>query len=182
LGIDDSKLEEVVESFETAGVRKNKLKIKEKEKTWKLLAKYFAHGIAFSLLFTILTIAWFFGLTILTVFGAFIGFIIGLGILMLIVGGVNSFLTSLLWFPVRTSLWSLVGHGLVLFIALLIVDGIFVMIPSVVFPRIVTTVITFIFGSFLNGFVARNVAGWWRQEYQEDISKAIESEWRDKNL
>ena len=182
MGIDDSKLEEVVESFETAGVRKNKLKIKEKEKTWKLLAKYFAHGIAFSLLFTILTIAWFFGLTILTVFGAFIGFIIGLGILMLIVGGVNSFLTSLLWFPVRTSLWSLVGHGLVLFIALLIVDGIFVMIPSVVFPGIVTTVITFIFGSFLNGFVARNVAGWWRQEYQEDISKAIESEWRDKNL
>ena len=182
MGIDDSKLEKVVESFKTAGAKRDKREIKEKEKTWKILAKYFAHGIAFYVLFTILTIAWLFGFIVLTILGSLIGLIIGLGILMLIVGGVNCFLTSLLWFPVKTSLWSLVGHGLVLFIALLIVDGIFVMIPSLVFPGIVTAVFTFIFGSFLNGFVARNIAGWWRQEYQEDISQAIESEWRDKNL
>jgi len=182
LGIDNSKLEEVVESFKTAGAKRDKLEIKEKEKTWKILAKYFAHGIAFRLLFTILTLVGLFGFIVLTVLGALTGFIIGLGILMLIVGGVNCFLTNLLWFPVKTSLWSMVGQGLVLFIALLIVASIFVMIPSLVFPGIVTTAITFIFGSFLNGFVARNVAGWWRQEYQEDISQAIESEWRDKNL
>jgi len=182
LGINDSKLEEVVESFKTAGGKKDKPRINEREKTWKILAKYFAHGIAFYVLFTILTLAWLFGFIVLTILGSLIGLIIGLGILLLIVGGVNCFLTSLLWFPVKTSLWSLVGHGLVLFIALLIVDGIFVMIPSLVFPGIVTTAITFIFGSFLNGFVARNVAGWWRQEYREDISQAIESEWRDKNL
>ena len=128
---------------------------------WKNLAKYFVHGIAFSLLFTILAIIWAFILLILVSLGWFIGLIIGLGILMLIIGGLNSFLTDLLWFPVKTSFWSILGHGIILFIVLLIVNGIFVIAPTLIFPGIATTIIVFIVGSFMDGFVAKKVAGFW---------------------
>ena len=128
---------------------------------WKNLAKYFVHGIAFSLLFTILAIIWAFILLILVSLGWFIGLIIGLGILMLIIGGLNSFLTDLLWFPVKKSFWSILGHGIILFIVLLIVNGIFVIAPTLIFPGIATTIIVFIVGSFMDGFVAKKVAGFW---------------------
>lgn len=182
MGIDESKTEEVIESFKKAGVKEEKTEIEEKEKTWKVIAKYFVHGAAFSVIFTILAMLWLFGLLILIVLGSFIGLIIGLGILMVIIGGLNSALTSVLWFPVRTSFWSILGHGFVLSIVLLIVNGIFVMIPTLAFPEASTTAITFIIASFLDGFVAKKVAGLWRQEYREDISEDIEAEWRDKEL
>lgn len=182
MGIDESKIEEVLESFKKAEVKEDKPKIKEKEKSWKIIVKYFVHGIAFSLIFTVLAVAWIFGLLMLTVVGSFIGFIIGFGILMLIIGGLNSFLTSILWFPVKTAFWSILGHGFVLFIVLLIVNGIFVMVPSLAFPGISTTIITFVIGSFLDGFVGKKVAGWWKGEYREGIPETIEAEWRDKKL
>lgn len=176
MGIDESKVEKIIESLKKAKAKEDKLKIKKREKAWKILTKYFVHGIAFSLLFAILTLAWFFSLLLLIILGSFIGLIIGLGILMLIIGGLNSFLTSLLWFPVRTSFWGILGHGFVLLIVLLIVDGVFVIIPSLAFPAMSTTVITFIVGSFLNGFVGKKVAGLWKQEYREGIPEAIEVE------
>ena len=110
--------------------------------SWKDLAKYFIHGVAFSLLFTALDIAWIFGFLILIILGSVIGLIIGLGVLMLIIGGLNSFLTSLLWFEVKTSFWSILGHGIVLFIALLVVNFIFMIAPVLALPGIATTVIT----------------------------------------
>ncbi len=128
----------------------------------KDLAKYFIHGIAFSLLFSILYIAWGFGLLILATLGAFIGLIIGLGILFVIMGEINITITSWLWFPVEeSSFWDVLKHGFILFIVLLIVDGIFVIVPSMVLPGIATTVVTFIYGSFLNGIVGKKVAEWW---------------------
>jgi len=183
-GIDQSKIEEVLESFEKAKAKKDeeKSKIREKEKTWKILAKFFVHGLAFSLLFTVLAILWIFGFLILILLGSFIGLIIGLGILMLIIGGLNSLLTSLLWFPVKTSFWSILGHGIVLFIMLSIVNSIFLLVPSLAFPGITTTAITFIIGAFLDGFVSKKVARWWKEEYPEDIPEAVEAEWRHKNL
>lgn len=181
-GIDESKIEEVLESFKKAEREEGRSKIKRKENTWKTLAKYFVHGIVFSLLFTVLVIAWIFGFLILVILGSFIGLIIGLGILMLIIGGLNSFLTGLLWFRVKTSFWCILGHGIVLFIVLLIVNGIFVLAPSLAFPGIGTTVVTFVIGSFLDGFVGKKVAGWWKEEYREGIPQAVEAEWRNRNL
>ncbi len=181
MGIEESKIEEVLESFKKAEAEEDKPTIKEKEKTWKIIAKYFVHGVAFSLLFAVLVIAWSAVLLMLAIFGSFIGLIIGVGILMLVVGGLNSVLTGLLWFPVKTAFWSILGHGVVLFIVLLIV-GIFVNGPSLVFPGIPTTIITFIIGSFLDGYVGKKVAGWWKREDREDIPEAIEAEWRDRKL
>ena len=149
---------------------------------WKDLAKYFIHGIAFSLLFVLLAIVWVFVLVFLVGLGFIIGLLIGLGLLFLIIGFLNSLITFLLWFEVKTSFWDIFFHGLVLFIVLLVVNGIFITAPSLAFPGITTTVITFIIACFLDGFVAKKVAGLWRREYREGIPKAIQAEWRDKNL
>lgn len=135
----------------------------------KNLLKYFVHGIAYSVLFLILAIGWVFVFAILVALGWIIGLIIGLGLLLLIIGFVNSVITSWLWFPVKMSFWSTLFHGFVLLIALLVVNGVFVIAPSLVFPGLVTTVVTFIVGSFLNGFVGKTVAGWWREEAPEGV-------------
>jgi hypothetical protein len=147
---------------------------------WKKLAKYLFHGIAFSFLYLLLFIAWSFVLGILIVLGSFIGLIIALGILMLITGGLNIFLTSLLWFPLKTAFWDILVHGIVLFVVLLILNSIF-RIVTIVFPGIAVEVVTLITVSFLNGFVAKKVAGWW-EAAPEGIPEALEAEWRDKNL
>jgi hypothetical protein len=111
---------------------------------WKNLVKYFAHGIAFSLLFAILAIAWAFILVILVGFGFIIGLMIGVGLLFLIMGFLNSVITTHLWFEVKTEFWDLLFHGLVLFLVLLIVNGIFITVSSLVFPGTATTVVTLI--------------------------------------
>jgi len=149
---------------------------------WKDLAKYFVHGIAFSILFLILGIVWAFIFALLVFVGFIIGLVIGLGLLFLIVGYLNSVITSFLWFEVKTSFWDLFLHGVALFIVLLIVNGIFVTVPSLVFPGIATTLITLIIAAVLDGFVGKKVAGLWEQEYREGLPEAVEAEWKDKNL
>ncbi len=67
-----------------------------------------------------------------------------------------------MWFEVRTSFWDLLFHGLILFIALLVVNGVFVTVPALVFPGIATTLITLVVATFLDGFVAKKIAGWWQ--------------------
>lgn len=150
-------------SLETAEDEAGSPKIKEKEGAVKLAVKYFAHGLAFSLLFAVLLVAWVFGLVMLVVLGSFIGLAIGVAVLILIVGFLNAVITTQLWFQVKTGFWDLLLHGLVLFIVLLIVDGIFITAPSLVFPGIPTTIVTFIIGTFINGFIGRKVAEWWSE-------------------
>jgi len=184
-GIDKSKIEEVSESYKKAEVEReeDRSKIKKKEKTWKILAIYFAHGLAFSLLFTVLVIAWTFGLIILTVLGSWIGLIIGFGLLILIIGFINAVITELLWFPVRWEFWDMVLHGFVLFIALLIVNSIFLLAPSLAFPGTATRIITVIIGSFIDGFVCKKVASLWgERRAPKGVTEAIEAEWKDKKL
>jgi hypothetical protein len=179
-GIDESKIDELKESFEKSKAEKDEheSETRKKEKTWVILAKYFLHGIAFSLIFTALAFLWIFGYFALIVLGSFIGLAIGFGILMLIIGGINCFLTSLLWFPVKTSFWSILGHGIVLFIALAVVNAIIVTVPALAFPGLVTTIVTFIISSFIDGFASKGVAGFWKEEYSEDIEYS-EAEVRD---
>lgn len=145
-------------------------------------AKYFIHGIAFSFLFLILAVAWTFILVVLVGIGFFIGLIIGLGLLFLILGGLNTFITSMLWFNVKSGFWDLLVHGVALFFTLLIA-GIFTQfLPNLVLPGIATTVVTFLIGAFVDGFIAQRVARWWREEHEEGVSEAVEAEWQDKQL
>jgi hypothetical protein len=183
-GIDESKVKDLLESFDKSKQDEESSTTKEKEKIERVLVKYFLHGFVFSLLFTLLVILWIFGLWVLIVLGSLIGLIIGLGILMLIVGGLNTFLTSLLWFPVNTSFWSMIAHGIVLFISLLVVNSIALYLPSVAFPGLATTIATFILGSFIDGVVCKQIARFWEEPYKgtPKVPKTVEAKWKDKNL
>ncbi len=144
------------------------------ERKWWTLTKYFIHGLGFSIIYLVLAIGWAFILVLLVGLGFIIGLIIGLGLLFLIVGYVNSFITDLLWFPVRTSFWSTMFHGFALFIVLLIVGVIFVWIPNTAFPTIYTQVITFIGETFLNGLAGKTIAGGWKEETGASMEMRVE--------
>jgi ABC-type dipeptide/oligopeptide/nickel transport system permease component len=131
---------------------------------WKNFLKYFLHGIAFSTLFFVLAMAWIFILALLVNVDAIIGFIIGLLLLFLTIGFLNSAITSYLWFKVKFGFWDFFFHGVVLFGTLLILNVI-VTVPTHILPGIASTVIVFIIATFLEGFVAKKLAGWWQEEY-----------------
>ncbi len=125
----------------------------------KDLAKYFIHGIAFSLLFFVLAFVLVFVLGFLIAIGSIIGLVIGLGILMLVVGGLNGFLANAIWgIETTESFLSLFIHGVVLFLCLLVIHLFFVIGPQVAFPGIATTIVTFIIGAFIDGFIGKHVA------------------------
>ena len=136
---------------------------------WKDLFKYFVHGIAFSTLFFVLAIAWTLAFAFLTVIGAIIGLVIGFVLLFLVVGFANSVVTSYLWFKVKFGFWDFLFHGFVLFVTLLVLNAI-VGVPTLVLPGIATTVITYIITTFVEGFVAKKLAGWWQEEYATHLT------------
>jgi len=126
------------------------------------IAKCFAHGILFSTFFLVLTMLLGFVATFLVAIDFMLVVLIGFWLLCLIIGFANSVITSLLWFKVDMSFLGIMAHGFVLLIVWFIVNMIVVIVPSLVFPGIVTTVVTLIIGSFPNGLVGRLVAEWWR--------------------
>jgi hypothetical protein len=127
------------------------------------LWKYFEHGFLFSLIMIGLVIVWAAVLVVLVVTGFIIGLILGLVILLFILGWLNAGLTSWIWeTPIRTDWKTLLAHGLVLLIALIVVD-----IPRIVVnyavPSIITTVVMFVVYCFIDGFVAKNVGGYFEE-------------------
>jgi hypothetical protein len=140
---------------------------KMKESMWKAASKYFLHGVLFLTLYFVLIFLWVYFLAALVWIGLFLGLIIGLILLFFIVGGLNSFLTNLIWsMPVKTGLKSLLGHGLVLFLLLLVVN-----IPHAIMnllaPSLTTTILLLIIYAFVDGYVAKNVAGLWKKQPEE---------------
>jgi hypothetical protein len=125
------------------------------------LPRYFAHGIAWSVLMFIVGIAWSF-ITLMLVFaGWFLGLIIGFILLFILMGEVNSAITRGIWdIDVESDWKGNLIHGIVLFIALLIAG-----IPSglvrLVMPDLGTAIILFVLYCFVNGFVAKKVAMIW---------------------
>lgn len=132
---------------------------------WKIFGKYFLHGILFSVLFLLLGIAWIFMMILLVGLGAIIGFIIGIGLLFLIVGSINIVLGVRLWnIEAETGFWNMFFHGLVLFILLLIANLITSTLPNYAFPGTATLVVTFIISTFLNGVIGKKVSSWFGHE------------------
>ena len=130
-------------------------------------SKYFLHGIAFSILYLALAFVWVILLVVLVIVGFFIGLIVGLVLLFFIVGGLNSFLTNLIWsVPIKTDWKSLLLHGLVLFTLLLIAN-----IPNIIvnflFRNLGLQIVLFLIYAFVDGFVARNSANWWKKPPEE---------------
>lgn len=130
----------------------------------RTISKYFIHGFAFSILFSVMFILWIFIFAVLIVAGAIIGLIIGLGLLVLIVGYLNSEITGFLWFEVDQEFWNLLFHGGVLFVALLAVNAIIIWVPTTIFPSVGVQIITLIIGSFVDGVVGKEIAAIWQEE------------------
>jgi hypothetical protein len=154
------------------------------EITWEVVAKYYVHGVVFSLLFTILAIGWLFGFLALVLVGSFLGLAIGLALLVIIVGAVNSLITGWLWFDVKGGWIVTLFHGIILMIVLLGVNGVLVLLPQLYFPGIATTIIfSFVIAPFVEGFIGKKVASIWKQELEEEqVSQAVEDEWKYKKL
>jgi hypothetical protein len=133
-----------------------------------LLARYFVHGIAFSILLTLLGIAWAILLVILMIAGAFIGLIIGFILLFIIIGGLNIFLADILWGIVVRGGWkTFLLHGVVLSFILFIVH-----LPgALVFyaiPNIIALVAISIIAAFADGYVGKALALRLAEESSED--------------
>jgi multiple sugar transport system permease protein len=138
-----------------------------------LLPRYFAHGLLFSVINLLLTLAWTVLLAGLVIFGAIIGLIIGVLILFLIEGVINSFLMGRIWnLSVKTHWTSLLIHGLVLFVALLIVS-----IPSFIIsfyiPSLSVTAMLSVLYCFVDGYVAKTIGKRWEEKREARVAPEI---------
>jgi hypothetical protein len=139
------------------------------------LARYFLHGIAFSILFPLLGLVWVIILELFVMVGALIGLIIGFIVLFFFIGGLNTLLTDFLWSTTIESGWkTLLIHGLGLFFALLIVD-----LPRYIFlplsgPSPALLIGVFVIYAFINGFIAKNVASVWKERSGYNVSERTE--------
>ncbi len=122
------------------------------------LLKYFIHGLAFAVLYFILAIIWAFIFAFLVIIGSFLGFIIGIVILFFFVGGLNTFLTQLIWSAhIRSDWLSLFIHGLGLFFVLLIVSLPMFFLFGTPYG-LVLSIVLFLLYALIDGFIAKNIA------------------------
>lgn len=129
-----------------------------------LLLRYFLHGIVYSLLSIVLLFAWAILLVFLVMIGWLIGLAIGIIVFLLFVGGLNIFLSGIIWsLNVKSGWLSILGHGLVLFL-LQAIAGIPAIIVELAVPSLASTIAVFVVYCFVDGFIARTVAGWWEEE------------------
>lgn len=143
-----------------------KMKETQQRSRTSLLSRYFVHGILFSILLSVLALAWVFIAVMLVAVGFIIGFIIGVVVLFFMIGGLNVVLTSFLWDMTIESNWtSLLGHGFILLILLLVV-AVPQFLINIFMPSLATTIVLFLIYCFINGYVAKNVAAYW--EYGEE--------------
>lgn len=89
--------------------------------------------------------------------------------LFLFVGFVNWVISDRLWFPMQEmTFWSVLGHGLLLGILLLIVGGLTVMLPIYISENNIWVIIlTFIWGCYIDGYIGKAVAKNWRELTEE---------------
>lgn len=132
------------------------------ESQLNLLGKYFVHGALFSIIGLVLSFVWLGILIVLVVLGSIIGLLIGVVVLFFFIGGLNSMLTGFIWHvSIKTDWKTVLLHGLVLSIAFIVAH-----IPSIVInlaaPSIVTVAVLFFIYAFIDGFVARHIAGMWQ--------------------
>ena len=127
------------------------------------VAKYFIHGIAYSVIMTVLVFVWAVVTVLLVAVGSLIGLIIGFILFFTILGGLNCFLIDAIWsIPARTAWTSLLAHGLALFF-FLIIANIPAFLINLTEHSLATTMVLFIVYAFVDGFIAKNVAEMWKE-------------------
>ena len=130
--------------------------------------KYFAHGLAFAILFLIVGLVWVVLFVLLVICGLWLGLILALVLFFVLMGYVNAFITESLWFPVRTGFLACLGHGFLLFLALLPVNGVVLAIHYLVTPDFLVSFLIFLVTAPVAGFLAKSVGGLWRV-YPQDV-------------
>ncbi len=125
-------------------------------------AKYFAHGLAFGLLFLVVGVAWAFRVAVLVVCGLYLGLAIGIVLFFVFVGYVNVMVTEALWFPVRTGFLTCLGHGLLLCLALVPVNAIVLGVQAYVTPDLMASLGLYAAMAPITGLLAKAIAGIWR--------------------
>ncbi len=125
--------------------------------------KYTGHGLAFSLLFLIVGLVWSVIFFVLVICGFLIGLVIGIVLFFVFMGYVNSIVTEVLWFPMRTGFLSCLGHGFLLFLALLPINLVLFGVQLVVQPGLPVALVLFLATSPLVGVIAKFVARIWEQ-------------------
>jgi hypothetical protein len=111
----------------------------------------------------------------LVVVGNLIGLIIGFIMLFFFMAGLNTVLTDFIWSTTVDSGWkTLLIHGLGLFFALFFVD-----LPRYIFvPRneqsLALSMGVFVVYSFIDGFIAKNVASLWEERSGYSVSERAE--------
>ncbi len=126
------------------------------------IGRYFIHGLVFYLLMAASTIVLAAVLVMLVLLASILGFIIWFGVVFLLWGLVNGKLCSWLWhFEVRQHWTSLIGHGFVLFIILLILELPIEFLDLGMAATGVSYPVIFIIGiiayPFIDGFVGKAV-------------------------
>jgi hypothetical protein len=136
---------------------------------WRpVVAKFFLHGIAFSVLLLILVIVWAFLVAFLVFTGFIIGLILGLIIFLFIEGGLNILLTEYIWHVSIKQDWKgILGHGLLLSVVLGLA-GIPSLIINLDVPSWITATALFVVYCFVDGFLARRVALVWERQTSYD--------------
>ncbi len=142
-----------------------------------LLTKYFLHGLIFSLLFLALEIVWVFLFVFLVIIGYIVGLILGFIVLFFIIGGLNAVLTQSIWDTYIKQNWkSLLGHGIVLFIALILAA-----IPSLLvyyaYSSLIAEIFIFFVYCFVDGYVAKHVGFAFEEERYEDETLDEPEKW-----
>jgi hypothetical protein len=125
----------------------------------KLVLKYFAHGLLYELVATFLA---FWGL--IAIIGASIpGFIIILAVMIIATGSSNTIIARYLWNPsIQMSITSIVVRGIVLLLGLVAINYLFVIVPQLVFPSIVTWIVTLVLATFLAGVAGKYTVAVWK--------------------
>jgi hypothetical protein len=137
------------------------------------VAKYFTHGILYSLLFLVEPIGWYPVILLILIEGV-LGWVITIVLFVLVLGFSSSIISSYLWPPVKLSLWRILFQGLILLVTLGIlntifitwdiwISGIFILLPSSFLLENAMAAAKLVLGSLLIGFVGRKGAEWLRK-------------------
>jgi len=129
-----------------------------------MVGKYFLHGLLYSLLMMAFAVVWAFFFVFLVVAGSIIGLMIGLGLFFMGMGLVNKFIAGSIWGINGRDAWtSLLGHGFVLFLGLvlvqlpwMLVDVFFVDASAQIYY--VYVAVQFLVMAIVDGVVGRTVA------------------------
>ncbi|MFW9952966.1 MAG: hypothetical protein ACFFD3_00335 [Candidatus Thorarchaeota archaeon] len=130
------------------------------------IAKYWIHGLAYSFLMGFITIGLLFAIVFLLIIASIIGIIIGFALIFLAIGWLNKTITGYIWkIECRGGWQSLLGHGLMLFVALLIVSLPLIFVSYYIYSNFFVGII-FDYGilAIVNGVIAKAVATYFQEK------------------